>query len=141
MSDIVYAREPQLAVDDYVAVIGDSTLGPGRPLQDRERVAAMLAGADLIVSARLDGQCVGVARGLTDFAWVCYLGDLAVRKAYQGRGIGRGLLLTCKQLLGDGVSIALLSMHEAKPFYDRVGSELGLRRNADAYYLPRTRGV
>lgn len=141
MSEIVYARDQQLSVDDYVAVVGDSALGHGRPLQDRDRIAAMLRGADLIVTARLDGECVGIARGLTDFAWVCYLGDLAVRNAHQGRGIGRGLLKACKEALGDGVSLVLLSMHEAKPFYDRVGPEFGLQRNADAYYMARTRGA
>ena len=62
MSSVVYAREFDLPVDDYIRVVGDSTLGPGRPLDDRERVARMIRGADLIVSARIDGECVGIGR-------------------------------------------------------------------------------
>ena len=141
MNDIVYAREQHLSVDDYIDVVGNSTLGGSRPLKDRERVAAMLAGADLIVTARIEGRCVGLARCLTDFAWVAYCGDLAVHDDFQGRGIGRALLEKCKQELGDGVGMALLSMPDAKAFYDRVGPAMGLLRNDDAYWMTRKRGI
>lgn len=141
MSDIVYAREDGLSVADYVAVVGDSALGQNRPIADHERIAAMLAGADLIVTARLDGQCIGLARCLTDFAWVCYCAELAVRNAFQRRGIGTALLTTCKQIVGDGVSITLLSAPEAVGYYERIGPEIGMRRNPDAFYLPRSRGA
>ena len=141
MEKIVYARELSLSVDDYIRVVGDSTLGPGRPLSDRPRLEAMLTGANFFVTARLDGECIGLARGLTDFAWVCYLGDVAVRNGYQGKGVGRSIMLKCKEELGDGVAIALLSMPEAKPFYDSLESVMNLKRNANAYYMQRERGV
>ena len=141
MSAVVYAREPGLPVDDYIRVVGNSALGKGRPLGDRARVAAMIAGADLIVTARVDGECVGLGRCLTDFAWVAYLGDLAVSDAHQGKGIGKGLLLKLKEELGDGVGMALLSMPEAKAFYDRAGPSIGLQRNDDAYWMTRARGA
>lgn len=141
MSDIVYASEPNLPVDDYISVVGASTLGPTRPLRDRARVEAMLRGAGLIVTARIDGACVGLGRCLTDFAWVAYLADLAVSEQHQGKGIGKGLLLKLREELGDGVGIALLAVPEAKPFYDRMGEAIGLKPNADAYWMTRTRGV
>jgi GNAT superfamily N-acetyltransferase len=141
MSAVVYAREQDLSVNDYIAVVGNSSLGPTRPLSDRARVANMIAGADLIVTARLDGECVGLARALTDFAWVCYLGDLAVSNVHQGRGIGKGLLVKVKEELGDGVGMALLSMPDAKPFYDRAGPAIGLNPIADAYWMTRSRGA
>jgi GNAT superfamily N-acetyltransferase len=141
MTGIVYARDPTISVDDYVDVVGNSALGSNRPLGDRERVAAMLAGADLIVTARLDGRCVGLARCLTDFAWVAYCADLAVHGDFQGRGIGRALLEKCREELGDGVGMALLSMPDAKAFYDRVGPAMGLLRNDDAYWMTRKRGI
>ncbi len=141
MNGIVYARDPAVTVDDYIDVVGNSALGATRPLNDRERVAAMLAGADLIVTARIDGRCVGLARCLTDFAWVAYCGDLAVHDDFQGRGIGRALLEKCRQELGDGVGMALLSMPDAKAFYDRVGPAMGLHRNDDAYWMTRKRGI
>lgn len=141
MTDIVYESEPGLSVDDYIDVVGHSSLGPGRPLNDRDRVAAMLGGATLIVTARLDRRCVGVARCLTDWTWVAYLGDLAVHDEFQGMGIGRGLLETVKAELGDGVGLALLSMPDAQPFYDHVGPDIGLHRNDNAYWMTRARGV
>ena len=141
MTEILYAREQSLSVDDYIRVVGASALGSTRPLNDRARVAAMLRGADLIVTARLDGECVGLGRCLTDFAWVAYLGDLAVSEKHQGKGIGRGLMLKLKEELGPDVGLALLSMPGAKPFYDNAGPDLGLKPNADAYYMTRTRGV
>ena len=141
MSDIVFASDPGLSPAEYIDVVGHSALGPTRPLADRERVAAMLVGAGLIVTARLDGRCVGVARGMTDFAWVCYLADLAVHGDFQGRGIGTGLLRQCKDVLGDGVGIALLSIPEATSYYDGLGDTVGFKHYPHAYWMNRTRGV
>jgi GNAT superfamily N-acetyltransferase len=138
---VVYAREAALPIDDYIDVVGNSALGPSRPIKDRERIAAMIAGADLVVSARLDGRCVGIARCLTDFAWVAYCGDLAVHKDCQGRGIGQGLLRACKQILGDGVGMALLSVPDATGFYDKNGPAVDLHRYSYAYFMNRTRGA
>lgn len=141
MSSIVYARESALTVDEYIDVVGHSGLGATRPLADRERVAKMIAAADLVVTARLDGRCVGLARCLTDFAWVAYCGDLAVHDDYQGRGIGTGLLRHCKEVLGDGVGIALLSVPEAVGYYDRLGDTLGFHHYEHAYWMSRSSGV
>ena len=138
---VVYAREAAVPIDDYIEVVGNSTLGPTRPINDRDRVAEMIAGADLIVSARLNGRCIGVARCLTDFAWVAYCGDLAVHSDFQGRGIGKGLLEACKELLGDDVGMALLSVPEAVGFYDRHGPSVDLHPYGHAYFMKRTRGV
>jgi len=138
---LVFAQEQGLEVDEFVAVVGDSDLGPSRPLADAGRIAAMLRGANLIVTARLDGVCVGVARCITDFAWVCYCSELAVRRGFQGRGIGTGLLETCKTIVGDGVSLALLSAPGAVSYYEHAGPRIGLQRAADAFYLPRSRGA
>lgn len=137
MSAIVYARETNLSVDDYVDVVGHSALGPSRPLNDRARIAAMIEGADLVVTARFDGRCVGVARCLADFAWVAYCADLAVHEDYQGRGIGKGLLARVRRELGDGVGIALISVPGAVSFYEGIG----MQRQADAFWSPRTRGA
>jgi ribosomal protein S18 acetylase RimI-like enzyme len=141
MSELVYGRDAGLTVGEYVDVVGNSTLGATRPLGDRERVAAMLAGADLLVTARIDGRCVGLARCLTDFAWVAYCGDLAVHNDFQGRGIGKGLLRQCREELGDGVGIALLSVPEAVSFYERSAHDLGFRRYGHAFFMNRTRGT
>jgi GNAT superfamily N-acetyltransferase len=138
---VVYAREAALPVDDYVDVVGHSTLGATRPIGDRERVAEMIAGADLIVSARIEGRCVGLARCLTDFAWVAYCGDLAVHEDFQGRGIGLGLLAACRDILGEQVGMALLSAPGAVGFYDAQGPKVDLHPLPGAYFMTRRRGI
>lgn len=141
MSEIVYAEERALSVDDYISVLGETTLGPSRPLGNRERVAEMLANANVIVTAREDGRCVGLARGVTDFAWVCFLADLAVRQSLQGRGVGTALMRTLREVVGERVAISLNAADEAISYCDQIGPKLGLKHNPHAYYWPRSIGV
>ncbi|MDB5379418.1 MAG: family acetyltransferase [Rubritepida sp.] len=135
MSPLVYAVEPQLGVAEFCRVLLESGLGATRPTRDETRIAAMLSGADLVVTARLpDGSLVGVARCITDFAWSCYLAELAVSASAQGLGVGRGLLSEVRRQLGPRVSLTLASMPDAVGFYERVGME----RVADAFWFRRS---
>lgn len=95
--------------------------GIARPTHDGPRIARMLAGANLCVSAWVDRELVGVARALTDHSYCCYLSDLAVVRAFQGRGIGRGLVQHVRQQLSDEVSLILLSAPAAMDYYPRLG--------------------
>jgi len=131
---IVYAQEQSLSVEDYAAVIAETTMRDRRPLANRERIARMLAGSNLIVTARDNGGSIlGLARCMSDTAWICYCSDLAVKESAQGRGIGRGLLDKCAELLGPGVGLVLVSYPESASFYDRIGME-----PAQAHYRART---
>ncbi|RDZ29412.1 GNAT family N-acetyltransferase [Lysobacter silvisoli] len=118
---IVYAREPALAAGEFRQVLVDSGLGAIRPVDDGERLQRMLDQADLIVTARRDGELLGVARCVTDFSWCCYLSELAVAKSTQGLGVGKGLLDETRRLLGPTVSLILASVPEAVGFYERAG--------------------
>lgn len=122
MTGIVYAREQNLPVDDYVAVIGATYMGTHRPIGNPERVARMLAGSNMVVTARdADGTILGLARGISDGEWVCYLADLAVRGDCQRQGIGTGLLRTMKSILGPGMGIVLVAYPEAVAYYRKIG--------------------
>ena len=55
------------------------------PIDDPGTIEAMLRHADLIVTARVGGQLVGVSRAITDFSFCTYLSDLAVDQAFQKR--------------------------------------------------------
>src|SRR3954468_11770513 len=89
---IEYATEPSLSPEAFRDVLLASTLGERRPVDDITRLDQMLRGANLIVTARDGTRLVGVARALTDFAYCCYLSDLAVDSSYQRRGIGKRLI-------------------------------------------------
>ncbi|MDF2997020.1 MAG: family acetyltransferase [Xanthobacteraceae bacterium] len=132
---VTYAREPGLAAVEFRQVLLDSGLSSIRPVDDLPRLEAMLNAADLIVTARLasTGALVGVARGVTDFAWICYMSEVAVSRSAQGLGIGNGLMDETRQLLGPKVALVLASVPEAVGFYERIGME----RVADAFWYPR----
>ena len=97
--------------------------GLRRPVDDLDRIGRMLANANITVTARNDGQLVGIARGLTDFSYVCYLADLAVASAYQRKGIGKELMDRMRSHMGDEVTMLLLAAPAAAEYYPHVGFE------------------
>ena len=131
---LVYARDHGLTVADYVGVLSLTTMHDHRPLANTARIQAMLDGANFIVTAReSDGTVIGLARCITDHAWICYCAELAVRDTHQGLGIGKRLLETAKEILGPGIGLNLISEPEAMGFYQRIGME-----QYPAFFLPRT---
>ncbi len=89
MSDtkIEYRHNFPLDPSDVVRVFERS--GISRPTNDLPRIARMFAAPCLTVTAWANGHLVGLSRSLTDYAYCCYLSDLAVDKAFQGKGIGK----------------------------------------------------
>jgi len=121
---VFYASEPSLDVADFRRVLVESGLGAVRPIDDEDRLTAMLAAADLILTARYDrpdGPVVGILRCITDFAWCCYVSDLAVSASTQGLGIGKSLLDEVRRQLGPDVSVFLVSVPGAVGFYESIG--------------------
>lgn len=123
MANIRYDSARQITVDEFIDVLKRSTLGERRPVEDRERIAAMLKHADVLCTAWDGDKLVGVARSVTDFAYCCYLSDLAVDEAYQRMGIGKGLIRETKSRLGPKASIILLAAPKAEGYYAKVGFE------------------
>ena len=119
---VVYAQEQSLSVADYVAVLGSTYMGERRPIGNPERVARILAGSNMIVTAREEsGEIVGVLRGISDGEWVCYVADLVVHADHQRKGIGTGMLDACKAILGPGMGIVLVAYPQALDYYRRIG--------------------
>jgi GNAT superfamily N-acetyltransferase len=133
MTDMAYAVEPSLTVEEFREVLVKSGLAERRPTDDSERLERMLRGASLIVTARLDGKLVGVARSVTDFAFCCYLSDLAVSKAEQAKGVGRALIEETRRICGPQVSLYLAAAPGAVTFYESIG----MSRVADAFWYGR----
>jgi len=120
--EITVRREATLDPSEFRQVLVDSTLGERRPVDDPERLARMVAGSNLIVTARdAAGRLVGVARSVTDFAYCCYLSDLAVARDLQRAGVGRRLIEATLAELEPGAALILLAAPAAVDYYARVG--------------------
>src|SRR3954447_24810252 len=89
---ISYRIGNDVDLDAAIELYRASTLGERRPIEDRERIAGMLKNANLVVTAWHHERLVGISRALTDFVYVTYLSDLAVRVSHQKMGIGKTLM-------------------------------------------------
>lgn len=119
---IKYQIENDLNVDEFKAVLIKSTLGERRPVDDEERLATMLKNANLIITARVEGRLVGVARSISDFAYCTYLSDLAVDQDFQKQGIGKALIEATRSE-APKASLILLSAPAAVDYYPKIGMD------------------
>lgn len=119
---IRYDIEPNLAAAEFVDVLRRSTLAERRPVDDPERIAGMLTGAQVIATARTPaGLLVGVSRAITDGVYCTYLSDLAVDEAWQRRGIGRELIRRTHAAAGLATRLILLAAPAAQTYYGHIG--------------------
>jgi predicted N-acetyltransferase YhbS len=77
------------------------------------------------------GLLVGLSRTLTDFLYVGYLADLAVRESHQRRGIGVELVRRTRERMGPSSMIVLLAAPKAVDYYPRIG----FRKHDSAWLL------
>lgn len=134
MTDITYHLEPELMPDEFIDCLVRSTLAERRPVHDHAMICGMLQNASVIVTARsVEGFLVGVSRAITDFHYCTYLSDLAVDKAFQGRGIGRSLIERTHEAAGLKTMLLLLSAPAAESYYPHIG----MTPHPSAWYLPR----
>jgi predicted N-acetyltransferase YhbS len=127
---ITYQLENDLSAEDFINVLRASTLAERRPVDDADRVKAMLANANLIITARDNGKIIGISRALTDFAFCTYLSDLAVDLSYQRSGIGKELIRQTK-LAAPQAKLILLSAPAAVNYYPRIG----MKRHEHCFYI------
>jgi GNAT superfamily N-acetyltransferase len=132
-SSVVYAVEPELTADEFIAVLTASTLSERRPVTDFRRMQQMLDAADVIVTARFHGRLVGISRALTDFCYCTYLADLAVDASSQKRGIGRELIRRTHEAAGLNTMLILLAAPRAESYYPHIGME----QHHSCWTLPR----
>ena len=108
-------------LDAVIELYRASTLGERRPIDDRARMAAMLKNANLVITAWDGSLLVGISRALSDFCYITYLSDLAVRVSHQKRGIGRELIRRTQAAGGPNTTLLLLAAPAAEGYYPRVG--------------------
>jgi len=128
---IEYRKGNDLDLDAVIDVYRDSGLGARRPVDDRDTMKKMLDGANLVIAAFDGDTLVGVARSVTDHVFCTYLSDLAVRRDYQRKGIGKELMRRT-QKAGGAATVFLFAAPDAVDYYPHVGFTAG-----SGWYLPR----
>lgn len=121
MSEITYRIGNDLDADTLIDLLHETSLGVRRPLGDRQAIVDMIRHSNLLVTAWHNLLLVGYARSLTDFSFVAYMSDLAVRESYQKRGIGRELIRITRAELGPAATLVLLAAPAAVDYYPQLG--------------------
>jgi predicted N-acetyltransferase YhbS len=121
MSAVEFRYGNDLDLEQVIDLYHASTLGERRPVNDREAMADMLRHANLVVTAWDGDLLVGIARTLTDFSYVGYLSDLAVRASHQRKSIGIQLIRKTREKLGANSMLVLLAAPKASEYYPKIG--------------------
>lgn len=129
---MTYRYGNDLDLDQVIDLYRASTLGERRPIDDPAIVRSMLEHANLIVTAWDGDLLVGISRTLTDFLYVGYLADLAVRDSHQRMGIGVALIEKTRERMGPRSGLVLLAAPKAVDYYPRIG----FKRHDSAWVLP-----
>jgi len=118
---ITYRRGNDLDLDEVLDLYQSCSLGARRPIDDQSILADMIRHANLVVTAWDGDLLVGISRTMTDFSYVAYLADLAVRESHQRRGIGVELIRRTQEAMGPRSSIVLLAAPAAVEYYPKIG--------------------
>jgi ribosomal protein S18 acetylase RimI-like enzyme len=132
-----YSTAAPVSASEFEAVLRRSGLAARRPVEDRGCLEGMLRHANLIVTCWREAELIGIARSVTDFHYCCYLSDLAVDAAYQGRGVGVTLIRMTQEALGPRGQIILLSAPAAVEYYPHIGFD----HHPQAWILPRDKAL
>ncbi|HYT57595.1 MAG TPA: GNAT family N-acetyltransferase [Verrucomicrobiae bacterium] len=121
VSEIEFRFGNDLDLDQVIDLYNASTLGERRPVDERRIMSDMLSHANLVVTAWDGALLIGIARTLTDFSYVGYLADLAVRASHQRQGIGIELIERTRQKMGPRSMLVLLAAPKAVEYYPNIG--------------------
>ncbi|MCZ7591859.1 MAG: GNAT family N-acetyltransferase [Kiritimatiellae bacterium] len=119
--DVVYKDDAVITVEQMIDLYNRSTLGERRPVHRPDIFAQMIKHSNLVITAWLGDELVGISRSVTDFGYVAYLSDLCVDIKLQRTGIGRRLIEETKARLGSECMIVLLAAPAANDYYPKVG--------------------
>ena len=120
-------QQERLTPDEYLAFLTRCDLNFQYPLEDfLERIETLLKNTTLTLTARNDeGQLIGAAMGLTDFAYYLLVTDLGVDRAYVKQGIGKELLTRIHEAAGGKgrICVFLDAYDDAIGFYQNYGMQ------------------
>ncbi len=118
-------KEERLTAAEYINFLKESDLGSQYP-QERfqERIEKLVDNVSLSLVARdTADHIVGVAFGITDFAYWLFVTDLGVVRECTGQGIGTALMQKLHELAGGTKDIILYTCvnEKATHFYEKLG--------------------
>ncbi|NSW52730.1 MAG: GNAT family N-acetyltransferase [Anaerolineae bacterium] len=126
---IQYQTNERLQTGEYLDFLLRTDLGNQYPREDfLERVDTLMKHYIVSATARTgEGLLVGVALGLTDFAYYMLVTDLGVARDYEKQGIGKQLLTLLHQAAGgkNRICVFLDSADDAVGFYENYGMHKG----------------
>ncbi len=136
--DVTYQVEPILkgGEEEFLDLLNRSTLAERRPMDEPETIRGMLRHADILMTARVEGRLVGLARAITDYHFCTYLSDLAVDEAFQRQGLGRELIRRTHEAAGLQTTLILLAAPRAREYYPHIGME----SHDSCWIIPRRPG-
>ena len=123
MKNLVFKVENGISLQEFQSILEDSGLSARRPMEDPLLLERMIKGSNLLITARLEGQLVGLLRGLSDFCYRSFIADLAVAHSYQRKGIGRQLIQVARNQAPEA-RLFLFSAEDAALFYEKLGFHL-----------------
>lgn len=123
MKNLVFQVENVISLKEFQFILEDSGLSVRRPMEDPQLLERMIKGANLLITARSEGQLVGLLRGLSDFCYRSFIADLAISRSYQRMGIGRQLIQLARSQAPEA-RLFLFSGEDAAPFYEKLGFHL-----------------
>ncbi|XGV99534.1 MAG: GNAT family N-acetyltransferase [Leptolyngbya sp. BL-A-14] len=128
---IEYRENEDLSFEEYYDFLRRSDLGGPYPKERfEERIKTLLVRRSVAITARNDtGKLIGIAFGVTDFAYFLFVTDLGVDRAYTHQGVGSELLVRIREAAGgaDDITVVTVSHATATGFYAKCGYALGTR--------------
>ncbi|GAA3435238.1 GNAT family N-acetyltransferase [Kutzneria kofuensis] len=121
MDEFVIGPESDVPLEDLLDLYG--AVGWTAYTDKPELLRRGVAGSSYVVTARLGGRLLGLARAISDDATICYLQDVLVHPEAQRRGIGRQLLTAVLDRYRETRQKVLLTDDEPaqRAFYESLG--------------------
>jgi GNAT superfamily N-acetyltransferase len=88
-----------------------------------EKLIAALRNSDSLVTARIDGELVGLANAISDGHLVVYYPHLLVHPDKQGKGIGARIMSAMRERYDSYHQQMLTADVDSVKFYERAGFE------------------
>lgn len=118
-----YKINAPITASQFIRLLKASTLGERRPIDDEVCMQGMVENSNLIISAWVADELVGVARSMTDFHYACYMSDFAVDGRFKRQGIGKKLIALTQQQLKPSCKFILIAAPAANDYYRHLGFE------------------